>query len=43
MRNMVVVIAYGLATSTSTSMTTKSDDYKFLEPWLGSGLLLVSG
>jgi len=41
MRNMVVVIAYGLATS--TSMTTKSDDYKFLEPWLGSGLLLVSG
>jgi len=32
-----------ILSSTSTSMTTKSEDYKLLEPWLGSGLLLTSG
>ena len=32
-----------ILSSTSTSMTTKSDAYNILKPWLGSGLLLTSG
>jgi hypothetical protein len=45
LRKMIVVSDYKFLECilSSTKLLTKSDDYRFMQPWLGTGLLTTDG